>query len=185
MEDFLIKFENLKKLSKISGDHALEILQLNVPWETMKSFVQLYGPQADYEGLKSNLQEMGHAKAYLKAIHHPTFTSFNCLCVVPPPTKPLLQGVPMEVDNRPSFRSLKVPFRGMCYNCGQAGHISWNCSGKSRHQVCVAPPFQDEVSKRREAIAQMQCELAAFEKGKQLEQLEQNEDEELGKGQED
>lgn len=31
MEDFLVEFENLKLLSNISSDHAMKILQSNVP----------------------------------------------------------------------------------------------------------------------------------------------------------
>lgn len=55
MEDFLVEFKNLKLLAGISGDHAMEILQSNVPWDIMKMFVQLYGPLAGYKGLKDNL----------------------------------------------------------------------------------------------------------------------------------
>lgn len=124
MEDYLIKFHNLKLLSKISNDHTMEILQTNIPWETMKTFVQLYGPPADYNSLKSNLLEIGHADAYLKAIHHPTFTSFNHSHITPPPVRQLPQGVPMEVDKSPSYRDQKTTFQGTCYNCGQAGHMS-------------------------------------------------------------
>lgn len=55
--------------------------------------------------------------------------------------------------------------------------------------MCVTPLLQDEVSHHKEAIAQMQCELAAFEKtqakGKAKEeeqqQLQQTNDEQLEK----
>lgn len=86
MKEYLTEFENLKLLSKISSDHTMEILQTNVQWDMIKQFILLYGPPADYNYLKHNLIELGHADAYLKAICHPTFIPFNCSYVPTPPT---------------------------------------------------------------------------------------------------
>lgn len=73
MDDFLVKFKNLKLLFKISNDHAMKILQSNVQWETTKQFVFLYGPPTDYAGLKANLINLDRSNKYLKAICHPAF----------------------------------------------------------------------------------------------------------------
>lgn len=59
MEEFIVEFENLKILAKISNDHVMEILQTNVQWETMKQFVLLYRPPTNYDGPKHNLIELG------------------------------------------------------------------------------------------------------------------------------
>lgn len=75
MEDFLVKFKNLKLLAKISNGHAMEILQLNVVWKTMKQFVYLYGPPASYNGLKANLLDLGQSENYIKAICCPAFNT--------------------------------------------------------------------------------------------------------------
>lgn len=77
MEKYLVEFKNLKLLTKISDNHAMEILQTNIQQDTMKQFVLLYGCPINYNGLKHNLLELDYANAYLKAIHHPTFTPFN------------------------------------------------------------------------------------------------------------
>lgn len=92
MEDFLVKFENLKLLSKILNDHTMEILQSNISWDAMKQFLYVYGPSTDYAGLKTNLQYIGEADAYLKTIHCPSFTPFNHPHVATPstPTQQLL-----------------------------------------------------------------------------------------------
>lgn len=74
MDDFLIEFEHLKLLTKISDDHAMEILQTNLHWDSMKQFMFLYGPPANYDNLKNNLLKISKANAYIKAIHHPMFT---------------------------------------------------------------------------------------------------------------
>lgn len=59
MKDFITEFENLKLLAKISNDHAPEILQTNVSWKAMKSFIACYSPPANYQGLKNNLIKIG------------------------------------------------------------------------------------------------------------------------------
>lgn len=74
IKDFIIEFENLKLLAKISDDHTLETLQTNVSWEMMKNFIAYYGPSVNYQGLRSNLIKISRGDAYLKAIFHPTFT---------------------------------------------------------------------------------------------------------------
>lgn len=102
IEDLLVEFENLKLLAKISNNHAMEIMQLNVQWETMKQFVLLYRPLASYQGLKTNLLDLDKIEAYIKTIHHPTFTNpFHPHTSVPQtPAHQLLQGMPMNIDHQ-------------------------------------------------------------------------------------
>lgn len=132
MEDFIMEFENLKLLSKISDDHALKILQTNVSWDSMKQFVVYYYPLANYKGLKGNLIEIDKSEAYLKVICYPMFTPFFCPHVPVPQTLAcqLPQGTPMEADHQQCSTTSTCPFtvfRGNCYNCGQADHSVRDC----------------------------------------------------------
>lgn len=130
----------------------MEILQSNMSWDAIKQFLYVYGPPVDYTDLKTNLQYIGEADAYLKTIHHPTFTPFNHPHPIAPPTPAhqLPQGTLMEVDHTQHSGTSTHPqamFHSSCYNCGQAGHPAQNCPTSCLHRkVHIAPPPQDEVS---------------------------------------
>lgn len=70
MKDFLLEFENLSVLTKISKEHGLEILQQNICWGLMEKMILQYGPPADYDNLQDLLIIVGVAEQYLSIIKH-------------------------------------------------------------------------------------------------------------------
>ena len=62
MEEFLLEFENLRALVKITKEHALEILQHNAKWSLTEKAVMQYGPPVDYDNLRALLVTVGTAE---------------------------------------------------------------------------------------------------------------------------
>ena len=122
IEDYLLEFENLRNLAKISKDHAMEILQQNIKWTLLEKTVIQYGPPADYDNLTALLTMVGTAEQYLAKIWNPTNTSqpLSWPPFTPVSSKPLHPGVPMDVDRKkyPGVSTRpRVAAMGVCYNC--------------------------------------------------------------------
>lgn len=138
MEDFLLEFENLCTLARISKKHALEILQHNMRWSLMKKVVIQYGPPIDYDNLWLLLITIGMAEQYLSMIKHTqlvsctlTKSSLTFACLVP-------QGIPMDVDRKKypgMFTQLQTATQYLCYMCHKPGHIVALCQEGKNSQA--------------------------------------------------
>ena len=76
IEDFLLEFKNLHRMTNIAKEHAMEILQQNAKWMLVEKAITHYGPPTDYDNLKNILMMVGAAEEYLSTIKQPM--TFPC-----------------------------------------------------------------------------------------------------------